>query len=500
VTGTDRAIEIFDLTTGTLVGACGQGSQCAVAYTASSAVHEFAAFVTPPSANVPDNSIALASNHVHVGWLDSGISANATIVGPGQPITITATSTFDVHDSGRWLEIYDLTAGMRVTYCSQGTTCTTTMKQTSGGIHELVGYVTGKPEAVSDPIYVTWLAVSLTATSIGPRTGGAVYLKATTNADLSGTPWVLAIYDQQGRLVDHACKQGTTCSVQAWMDGKTTPSYTAMIGTLPAAKSGVIARISGMVGAAAGEPLGDVQVKSAAVQPTHLLWGVDSCKAMTGTEAGDMYWAVVKHLGTPEFWGRYLTNTACPGISSAEIALAASQHLGILPIYNDYDCSAVSSYATGHGYAAEAVAAAQRLGIPTGRVLAIDIEPAGDECPGAAYIDSGFIDGWYEGVHDAGYIPVYYGNGATGSEFAQAWCAAVSAVPTIGTGSDLWSFEPSLDGNFAKPSAPYFSPADTGCAGNIEAWQYVLSGGGYPDVDQDEALSSLPLWYPGDSN
>src|SRR5207247_7328317 len=124
-------------------------------------------------------------------------------------------------------------------------------------------------------------------------------------------------------------------------------------------------------------------------------------------------------------------------------------------------------------------------------IFAIDIEPPGDACPGAAYVDSGFIDGWYEGVHDAGYTPVYYGNGTAGSEFARAWCAAVSAVPSIGTGSDLWSFQPSLSGGFAKSSAPNYSPYDTGCPGNIEAWQYVLSAGNSVDVDQDEALSSL---------
>ncbi|HEX4837022.1 MAG TPA: glycoside hydrolase domain-containing protein, partial [Solirubrobacteraceae bacterium] len=244
-------------------------------------------------------------------------------------------------------------------------------------------------------------------------------------------------------------------------------------------------------------PLVDVQAKSAVVEPTHLLWGVDSCKAFTGDPSGqELYPSVVSHLGTPEFWGRYLTNTVCPGISSSEVALAARQHLGILPIYNDYDCSAVSSYATGHSYAVSAVAAARNLGIPRGRVLAVDIEPPGDACPGAAYIDSAFIDGWYEGIHDAGYVPVFYGNGTQGSEFASAWCAAVAAVPTIATGSDLWTFQPSLLGSFNKTAAPNFSPYDPGCGGNMLTWQYVLSAGANPDVDQDEALSSLPLWYP----
>lgn len=496
VTGTDRAIEIFDLTSNTLVAACGQGSKCSVAYAANSGVHEFAAFATPPTAAVPGSSVALPSNHVSVGWLDSGIAVSRAVVGPGQAITVTATSTMDVRTAGRWLEIYDLTAGSRVTYCSRGTACTTTMKLQSGAVHRLVGYVTGTPEAVSPPINLTWLSLSLSATSIGPKTGGTVNLKATANADLTNTPWVLGIYDSKGNLIDHACKTGTTCSVQAWMDGSTDPTYTAVIGAVPDAMPSFVERITRAVGAPSPQPLVDIQVRSAAVQPTHLLWGVDSCKALSGDPTGELFAAVVRKLGTPEFWGRYLTDTVCPGISAHEAGIAARYHMGILPIYNDYNCSDVRYYDTGHAYAVAAVVAAQRIGIPTGRGIAIDIEPPGEACPGAGYVDSGFIEGWYDGIHSAGYVPIYYGNGTAGSEFAGAWCAAVSELPNIATGSDLWSFQPSLLGSFSKVSNPLFAPYDTGCAGNTLAWQYVLSAGAVVDVDQDLALSSLPLWYP----
>ncbi len=496
VTGTDAAIEIFDLTSGTLLGACAQGSRCSVAYSAISGVHNFAAFVTPPTSTIPADSVAIRSNRVNVGWLDSSITASRNIVGPGQPIILTATSTIDVHQTGRWLEIYDLTTSSRLTYCARGTVCTTSVKQAVGGVHEVVGYVNGQPESVSPPIYLTWLSVTLSATSIGPKTGGAVYLKATTNADLANTPWVVGIYDEQGRLVDHACKTGNSCSVQAWMSGGTTPTYTAMIGALPTNQAASSSQKPKTNGTAPAPGLLDVQAKSGSVQPTHLLWGVDSCKAFTGDVTGDLYPAVNRSLGTPDFWGRYLTDTVCPGISSSEIALARQNHMGILPIYNDYDCSNVSYYATGHGYGVAATAAAARLGIPKGRLLVIDIEPYGAACPGAANVDSGFIEGWYDGVTQAGYLPGYYGNGTSGSEFASAWCAAVAALPNIATGSDLWSFEPSLLGSYYKSIAPNYSPNDTGCAGNIEAWQYELSGGSSVDVDQDEALSSLALWYP----
>ena len=496
VTGTNLAIEIFDHTTNTLIGACGQGSQCSVAYSAMSGVHNFAAYVTRPSAELPDESTALVSNRVDVGWLDSGITASSLVAGQGQPVTITASSTIDVHGSGRWLEIYDLTTGSRVTYCSHGNACTTSMKQTAGGVHEIVGYVNGSPEAVSDPIFITWLDVSLSATSIGPRSGGTVYLKATINADLANTPWVVGIYDEHGRLVDHACKTGNTCTVKAWMSGGTTPKYTAVVGKLDEAKPAASAAGKPAAPSSGTTQLVEVQAKSSSVEPTHLLWGVDSCKAFTGDVTGNLYSKVVRRLGTPDFWGRYLTNTVCPGISAAEIALAHNHNMGILPIYNDYNCSAVVYYGTGRAYAARAVAAAQRLGIPQGKVLAIDIEPPGAACPGAGGVDAGFITGWYDGVHGAGYTPVYYGNGTRGSEFARAWCAAVRAQPTIATGSDLWSFQPSLLGNFNKNRAPNYAPYDTGCAGNMLVWQYVLSAGNAVDVDQDEAISSVPLWYP----
>lgn len=496
VSGTDLAIEIFDVTTGTLVGACGQGSRCQVSYAALSGVHEFAAFVTAPTTSIPATGASPESNHVRIGWLNTAIAASQTIVGPGTPVTITATSTLDVQPSGRWLEIYDLTAGVRVTYCSRGTECMTTLKMPSAGVHELVAYVTGQPEAVSTPIYVTWLGVSLSATSIGPASGGTVWLKATANADLTSTPWVLGIYDKHGHLVDHACKTGNTCVVSTWLDGSSKPVYTAMIGTLPNTKRGIVDSITHRVGVPSPTPLVAIQAKSTAVEPTHLLWGVDSCKAIVGDPSGDLFWNVVKEMGTPEFWGRYLTDTVCPGIQSGEIALAARYHMGILPIYNDYDCSAVQYYSTGHDYAVAAVAAARRLGIPAGRVIAIDIEPAGAACPGAANVDSGFIEGWYDGISQAGYVPVFYGNGTSGSDFASAWCATVSRLPNIATASDLWTFEPSLLGSFSKVSNPGYAPYDPGCGGNTLAWQYVLSGGAVIDVDQDEAISSLALWYP----
>ena len=490
------AIEIFDVTSKTLAGACANAGQCVVGYSARGGVHTFAAYITAPSLQLPARETSIASNSVNVAWLDSTIAANSTVVGPGHGVTLTATSTIDVGRSGRWLEIYDLTAKTRLTYCTRGTTCATSLTQTAGGTHEIVGYVTGQPEAVSTPVYVTWLTVSLAASTTTLNSGGTVYLQAATNADLTTTPWVIGIYDEHGRLVDHACKTGRTCSVQAWVSGAT-PWYTAVIGALPpASKPTPLTRLLQDI---TPTGLADVQARSSAVQPTRLLWGVDSCKAFTQ----DWYGAtgllpqITASYGRPDFWGRYLTNTVCPGISADEVNAAARVHMGILPIYNDYNCSNVSGYSTGHSYADAASQAAERLGIPKGKALAIDIEPSGVDCPGAAYVDSAFIEGWYDGVYSAGYVPAYYGNGTNGSEFASAWCNTVAVLPNVARDSYLWSFEPSLLGSYTKSNAPAYSPFNPGCAGLAAAWQYQIgSSSANPNIDSDEALSQIPIWYP----
>jgi hypothetical protein len=195
-----------------------------------------------------------------------------------------------------------------------------------------------------------------------------------------------------------------------------------------------------------------------------------------------------------------MTNTYnCPGISKAEVAAAAYKKMGLLPIYNDYDCNAVRTYNVGLRYATQAAAAATRIGIPAGTVLAIDIEPYGEQCPGAARVDAGFIEGWYDGIMLANYAPMYYGDGTVGSDFANAWCRAVAERPETATNSYLWTFQPSLSGRFTKATSPQYSPHEPNCAGNVAAWQYVLSTGARPDVDSDEAISQLPLWFPGAS-
>jgi hypothetical protein len=495
ITGTNTVIQIFDQTTHTLAGACTQSSQCSVAYAATSGLHTFGAFITRPGAKQPADGASPASNQLNLTWLGVKFAASQSVVAPGKAVTFTATSTFDLAKAGRLLVIYDYTTKQKLTFCSRGTTCSTSLTQAAGGAHTIGGWVPGQPEAMSPVITTTWLDASLSARA----TGGVAHLTAIANTDLTNTPWSLGIYDQHGTLVGPPCKTGDTCSVDVTLPSGDVPYFQAVIGAVPHLNA--ISSLSQLLHKVQGPTsLVDIQARSTTMQPTRILWGVDSCKAMTSSPTGadGIFPQVVGRFGTPQFWGRYLTDTVCPGISSAEVATAAHYNIGILPIYNDYNCSNVVGYDTGRAYANAATAAASSLSIPQGRVIAIDIEPPGAACPGAASVDAGFVAGWFDGVLAAGYAPTYYGNGTGGSEFASAWCAAVTAQPSVAARSYLWSFQPSLLGSFNKDNAPGFAPNQTGCPGNMAAWQYQIdsSMSFASDVDHDEALSTLPLWYP----
>jgi hypothetical protein len=508
MTRTRSAIEIFDQTTGTLVGACMQASQCLVAYAADSGAHTFAAYVTPPIANQPTENV-VTSNPVSVSWFSVKLTTSSwSMVGPGKAITITASTTADVGAAGYQLGLYDQTSGTRLTYCSRGTTCSTTLTKDMAGTRSIVAYVSAASEtsppsdmqAQSAPMTATWLGVTLDANTTHPQRGTTVFMRATANIDVTDTPWSIGIYNEKGELVGEACKTGNSCSARVSITTGSTPWFTAVIGAArPIVDQGASTLVELVRTVQSHASLLNIQVRSTAVQPTRLLWGVDSCKPFTSDPkaGGGLYPQVRRAYGSPDFWGRYLTNTYnCPGISSIEIAAAAAKNMGILPIYNNYNCSAVHGYNTGLRYASEASAAATNLGIPASTVLAIDIEPPGDWCPGAANVDSGFVQGWFDGITLANFAPMYYGNGTAGTEFASAWCRAVGARPEIAMTSYLWSFEPSLLGRFTKAKSPEYSPKLPGCAANMAAWQYVLSSGARPDVDSDEAISRLPLWFP----
>jgi hypothetical protein len=497
---TPWAIEIFDRTKLSLVAACPQSSDCVVLYTGKTGLHDFIAYVTTPTASLPTDGIQLTSNAVDVRWLGIGLLAgNPRVVPPGKPVTFTAYASEEVSQIGYQIELRDSISRTLLTYCTHGTTCSTSLVEPTGGTHEVIAALKPLPTSgqtvatYSGPVSGVWLAVELAARS----SGGVVSLTATANADLASSPWSLFVYSASGQLLGAPCS-ATSCTVTTPAAGDGA-AYYATIETRGGAPqvNGPLGSVLNRVAAIRNSP--EVVARSPLIHSPRLIWGVDSCKAFTQDPSGStgLYPQVAGSLGAPDFWGRYLTTTYnCPGISAAEVAAAHARNMGILPIYDDYDCGALTGYGTGRSYAAGAAAAAVALGIPAGTGLVLDIEPPGPYCPGASFVDSSFLEAWYDGVTAAGYVPVYYGNTTAGSPFANGWCGAVAAHPEYATTAYLWSFEPSLLGSYSKRTAPGFSPNGIGCAGDTAAWQYQLSAGSMPDVDSDLLLTRIPLWYP----
>jgi len=505
VSGTPWAVEIFDQTTGAQVGACAQAGTCQVAFAAGAGTHTFIAYLAVPSSAIPVDGIRLQSKTLNVEWLGVTLAAsNPSVVGPGNDVTFTATASDEVKKIGYQTELFDTTTGQRLTYCSQGTTCTTSLVQAGPGTHSVVANLILVPKSFglqpvlekSAPVSATWLGIVLTASAYSLQ-GGTTAVSATANADLTNTPWAIFIYRSPGQLIGGPCVTAT-CRASVALPAAGTPSFFAVIARKSSMNQGSGSLLSVFGQVQTGLATSDIQARSAIVTPFRMMWGVDSCAAFTQDAAGStgLLPQVSSMLGTPDFWARYLPTTGnCAALSSTEVAAAHSHHMGILPIYNDYDCSAVSGNAAGAAYAASAVQIAVADLIPLGTGIAIDIEPPGN-CPGAANVDVGFITGWYDGITAAGYAPIYYGNTTAGSEFGQAWCATVGQRPEIATSSFLWSFEPDLLGNFAKSTAPAYAPYNSGCSGQYDAWQYRISDGSTPDVDHDEASNQLPMWYP----
>ena len=221
-----------------------------------------------------------------------------------------------------------------------------------------------------------------------------------------------------------------------------------------------------------------------AAAPT--LWGVDSVTPITPAFLASIQSA----YGTPDFFGRYLGGRYA--LTASEVAVAASQGIRLL-LADQIPTSThqVSGYATGQSEAQTAVANAQALGVPTGVAIFVDFE-TNDA------MDTPFIEGWYDALQAAGYLPGYYANTVNG-HFNSTYCAAVSADATYAT-AIIWSSEPE-PGRSTKAAAPAFNPKPPPCAARTLLWQYGEAGAGAsgPNVDTDEASSSLPLWDPASS-
>jgi RHS repeat-associated protein len=148
-TGGSYRIYIFNKTTGILLASCSTGSTCSgvpVFYTGGPQVYvaEVAATNgTPTYANVTgqqavSNEITLTRKAWTVA-LESSVSA----VGSSTNFTVTGTANQNVGNTGSAYRIYllDYTAGIVLTWCATGTSCTATVTPWSNGFHTYIAVV-----------------------------------------------------------------------------------------------------------------------------------------------------------------------------------------------------------------------------------------------------------------------------------------------------------------------------------------------------------------------
>jgi len=246
VTGTPWAIEIFDVTNRNLVGACTQAAVCTVAYTGKAGRHSFAAYVMTPGQKLPSEgaSSSSSSSLVDVRWLGVSIAASQpSIVAPGKPITFTASATENVAKIGYRIELRDATSGQRLTFCSEGTTCSTALVEPSAGMRTIAAaLVAQSPASHAGTVSVSPTSGTVTGTWLGVRLGaiakgGTVSLTAIANADLSQTVFSIYIKTDSGLQVGQPCNAGT-CNASYTVHSGATPSFRALISANQPAPAG----------------------------------------------------------------------------------------------------------------------------------------------------------------------------------------------------------------------------------------------------------------------
>ncbi len=214
----------------------------------------------------------------------------------------------------------------------------------------------------------------------------------------------------------------------------------------------------------------------------HYEWGVDSAENVTE----DLFQCVIRNLGYPEFWGRYLIRV--PGISEGltrqEIAFLQSKCVKLLPIYNSFQ--EAEGYTQGRLAAERAAFHARELGIPGGVPIFANVERF-------FQIDGEWIQGWTEAIVTSGYQSGIYNDPMEGG-FNRAFCNAVRENEWVKTLTILWSAQPE-----AAPSGPQnppsYEPKAPDCGGSVWAWQYSREATPCP-IDMNLASSRLVnmLW------
>jgi len=153
-TTTTRWVQIFDATTGTLVGSCGSGTSCSATVSQNTAsTHDYIAVIDTYSSTYPPATVDDESVNAYVTWEAPPNDFTVTLQGPasvgyGQgPATYTAYASQNVGPTLYWIEIFDETTGTLLGDCGSGTQCSVSFTPALTGDH-LVAFVSGLDSAL----------------------------------------------------------------------------------------------------------------------------------------------------------------------------------------------------------------------------------------------------------------------------------------------------------------------------------------------------------------
>lgn len=174
VTGTSLAIAIADLTADEIVAWCTTGATCSAPVSQLlPESHTYAAFIAPPSSEVPPPGAQALSNTVTVTWgtgtntnlWQIALLANPPVTTSGSPATLVATASQGVDGTGLVIQVYDQTLGRRVAVCASGQVCSTAVVEPGAASKNYVAVISGPSSdypppdirAASNSASVTWL-------------------------------------------------------------------------------------------------------------------------------------------------------------------------------------------------------------------------------------------------------------------------------------------------------------------------------------------------------
>jgi hypothetical protein len=149
-------------------------------------------------------------------------STNA--LAPGGSITLSAYANLDVGPTPYYIEFYDRNTGYQLNYCAYGSSCSTSVSQSSPTTHSFVAYIgswsgtnpPGTVAATSNIVSCTWLAVSVYGSPQYTSPGSWVLVTAYANTDVGPTPYWLELFDASTGANLAICASGSSCS--AWVN------------------------------------------------------------------------------------------------------------------------------------------------------------------------------------------------------------------------------------------------------------------------------------------